>query len=165
MAKQEVIKTASSAERTLKPLKAGAVQLNSAGFVSKSWVVIMPADYTVDDACNHPELFKIVKTTNPGELINEGDQVEMRWTDKIVRATVDFAAPDWGISFIGITQIKKGVRDRVMFSDGTYEVRPIDGGYSYFRTRDNVKMTNQHWDTPEAAKAALVREQYPAKVA
>jgi hypothetical protein len=53
-----------------------------------------------------------------------------------------------------------------LYSDDTYEVKWAEGGgYSYFRKSDGVRMSNASWPTPEAAKLALMREQYSAGVA
>jgi hypothetical protein len=60
-----------------------------------------------------------------------------------------------------IRRASKPQRDVALFSDDMFEVRwAPEGGYTYYRKRDGVKMGNTTWPTPEAAKHALLQREY-----
>jgi hypothetical protein len=64
-----------------------------------------------------------------------------------------------------IRRASKPQREVPLFRDDTYEVRwASEGGFTYFRHTDNIRMAATVWPTPEAAKAALIRDQYPSRM-
>lgn len=52
-----------------------------------------------------------------------------------------------------------------LYSDASFDVRWSHAGYVYYRSADNVLMTSTAYSTAKAAETALVREQYPGKIA
>jgi hypothetical protein len=164
MAKTEVIETKPAVARELKPIKVSSVMLQDKGFVYKTAVVNMPDEVTLDDVGNRPELWKVLQSDRTGKALVEDDRVELRWLDKRVYAVVDFADSN-GVSFCDIRKVSKRDRDRAPFNDGNYAVRWVSDGWTYFRLSDGQRMSNASYGTWEAAKAALIREMYPARIA
>lgn len=164
MTKTEIAKTGTPV-REPKPIKPSAVMpQDQTGHCYKTFVVDMPDDVTLDDVGNRPELWKLVQADNVGKAFSQDDKIEMRWQSMRVYAVVDFADAN-GVVFMDIRKVSKRDRDREFYTDGTFSVRWAPGGWAYFRVSDGVRMTSSSWSTPEAAKAALIREQYPARVA
>ena len=164
MTKTEVVKAGTPA-REPKPIKPSAVRLqDQTGHCYKVFVVDMPDDTTLDDVGNRPELWKAVQADMIGKALSEDDKIEMRWQTMRAFAIVDHADAN-GVTFCDIRKVSKRDRDREAYNDGTYAVKWVPGGWTYFRIKDGVRMTSSSWSTPDAAKAALIREQYPARVA
>jgi hypothetical protein len=148
-----------------KPIKPTAMKIHDqTGHCFRSFVIEMPEDVTLDDIGNHPELWTSVQADRTGRALVEDDKVEIRWQDKRVYAVVDYADAN-GVTFCDIRKVTKRNRDREPFNDGTYAIRWTSGGFTYFRVSDGVRMSSVSYSTADAAKAALLREQYPAKVA
>src|SRR5262249_18001095 len=78
------------------------------------------------------------------KALNEGDSVELRWHDQIASTQVDYA---------------EGDNATTLWQDANFEVRPVDGGYCYWRRKDNIRMTTALFPTWEAAKQACIRDQ------
>jgi hypothetical protein len=78
----------------------------------------------------------------------------------LVTARVNFAGADRVVLF-AIQRHTKPQRELPLYRDETYEVRwAPEGGYTYYRLRDNVRMSSYTWPTPESAKAALIDNEY-----
>jgi len=165
MAKTIETTAAAAKVREPKPISPKAVRIHDqTGHCYRTFVVDVPDEITLDDIGNKPELWKNVQADRVGKALAEDDRVEMRWLDKQVYAVVDYADSN-GVGFMDIRKVSKRDRDRTPFTDGHFEVKWTAGGWAYFRIHDGVRMTAASYPTWEATKAALIREQYPAKVA
>ena len=150
-------------EREIPVIKPGDVDIQEAGFQYKTVCVRLPEDLVFQDLNDHPEIWKPVQE-NRNTALSEYDKVELRAREWTVYAAVNHA--DGGqVILYDIRKASKPKREVALFSDATYDVRWSHEGYGFYRTADNVRMSNATWTTPEAAKAALIREMYPQKVA
>ncbi len=150
-------------ERQIPVLKSGNVSIQSSGFEYKEVVVRLPEDMTFQDLNDHPEVWKLVQA-DINKALSEYDKIELRAKDWTAWASVNHA--DRGqVILYDIRKASKPKREVALYSDATYDVRWSHEGYGYYRTADNVRMGTATFPTPEAAKQALIREQYPATVA
>jgi hypothetical protein len=161
MDKKSEIVTA-PAPRELLPLKPVNVIVNAVNHASKSIIVHVPENLTLQDITDHPALWRTVQQ-NRDKALSEGDSVELRWHDQIAFTYVDHAA-DGEVYFLKPQVYRRRERDRTPWQNSTYEVRAINGQYSYFRKKDGIRMTTASWPTWEGAKAACEREQSPARL-
>jgi hypothetical protein len=149
-------------EREIPVLKPGNVSIQSAGQIYKTAVVQLPEDMTFQDLNDHPEIWKLVQE-NVNTALSEYDKVELRAVEWTAWASVNNA--DRGqVILYDIRKASKPKREVALFSDSKFEVRWSHEGYAYYRKADNVKMCTATFPTPEAAKQALIREQYPPTV-
>lgn len=163
MAKTELTET-KPAVREIPQIKPNAVTLDCAGTKMRRFVVEMPDSLTLQDVMDHPEVFQLVQGTH-GKSLAEDDEVWLRWFNKRVFALVDWADSS-GIGLCKPVPYEKRDRSRTPYKDENFEVRwAPEGGWTYWRASDGVRMSNSSWHSWEAARAALIREQYPAKVA
>jgi len=156
------VEKAETEERILPVLKPGDVDIQEVGFSYKTVVVRLPEDMTFQDLNDHPEIWKLVQE-NRNTALAEYDKVELRAVDWTAWAAVNHADNGQVILF-DIRKASKPKREVALYSDNTYDVRWSHEGFGYYRTADNVRMGTATFPTPEAAKQALIREQYPVKV-
>jgi hypothetical protein len=162
MAKPETVTTAPVAPEKL-PIKPVSVVLNAANHANKEWIVHVDDTLTLQDVTvDRPDLWRAVQG-NRDKALSEGDAVQLRWHDQIAFTHVDFADRD-EVVFLKPTVHRRRERDRVFWSDANYEVKSVQGAWTYFRKKDGQRMSTATWPTPEAAKAACVREQAPARM-
>ena len=165
MAKTQVEKApVSAAERVAPMIKPKDVFMQSAGHDCKEMVVNLPEGLTPQDLNDSPEIWKLVQSSSSGVALAEHDKLELRSREWTIFAAVNHASATEVVLY-DIRKASKPRREIPLFSNETYEVKWASGGYGYYRKRDGQKMSVASWSTPEAAKAALFREQYPARVA
>ncbi|MCH8238545.1 MAG: hypothetical protein IIB62_00570 [Proteobacteria bacterium] len=165
MAKTQVKKApTSAAEREAPVIKPKNVSIQSAGYLYKTVVVMLPDGLTAQDINDSPEIWRLVQVNSSGVALAEHDKLELRSRDWTIFAAVNHASATEVVLY-DIRKASKPRREVALFSDANYEVKWASGGYGYYRKRDGLKMSVSTWSTPEAAKAALLREQYPARVA
>ena len=140
MAKPEVI-TPALKERL--PLKSTRLVVNRRDFANKSVIIHMDDSYTLQDIQDDRTLLRVIQKSRD-KALNEGDSVELRWHDQIASTQVDYA---------------EGDNATTLWQDANFEVRPVDGGYCYWRRKDNIRMTTALFPTWEAAKQACIRDQ------
>jgi hypothetical protein len=143
------------------PIKPAAARIDE-GFVNRQVVIFMPEEISVDYAFNNPRIFRLL-------TLNEDDRVELRWRSVRAYTAVDYAEPGEGITFLKPDIKHKRDRDRVPWTDGKFEVRPVDGQWSYFRVPNKgdpvgIRATTASWGTWQAAQAACLRDEYPRKI-
>ncbi len=155
---------ASAAEREAPIIKPKDVFMQSAGFDCKEMVVNLPEGLTAQDLNDSPEIWKLVQSARSGKALAEHDKLELRSREWTIFAAVNHADSERVILY-DIRKASKPRREIALFSDATYEVKWASDGYGYYRKTDGVKMSVGTWSTPDAAKAALFREQYPARMA
>lgn len=149
-------------ERILPVIKPGDVEIQESGFQYKTVVVRLPEDLIFQDLNDSPEIWKPVQADR-NKALAEYDKVELRARDWTVFAGVNHG--DGGqVILYDIRKASKPMRELALFSDKTFEVKWTREGYAYFRKADNVKMSLATYPTPEAAKNALILEQYPKTV-
>ncbi|HEY1246202.1 MAG TPA: hypothetical protein VGF29_15355 [Hyphomicrobiaceae bacterium] len=150
----------SAQPRKVPRIKADACAMHHAGYCYKTIVVNAPAGLTLSDLNDHPECWQLIQQDRNGFALGEYDIVEIRWPEQVVTARVNHADADKVVLF-DIRRASKPQRDVALFSDDMFEVRwAPEGGYTYYRKRDGVKMGNTTWPTPEAAKHALLQREY-----
>jgi hypothetical protein len=159
MAKPEPI-TAPVAPEKL-PIKPTSVVINAVNHANKEAIVHMDDSLTLQDLTDKPDLWRTVQR-NRDKALSEGDAVQLRWHDQWAFTHVDFADTD-EVVFLKPVVHRRRDRDRVFWSDGNFEVRATAGAWAYYRTKDGQRMSTASWPTPEAAKAACIREQAPAR--
>jgi hypothetical protein len=151
------------AQREVLPIKPTSVRLNAANYCNKEWIVHVDDTLTLQDVTSSkPELWRLVQRTRDRAL-SEGDEVRLVWHDQIAVAIVDFADAD-EVYFLRPTTHSRRQRDRVAWTDGNFEVRSVQGAWTYFRKKDGQRMSTATWPTVDAAKAACIREQAPARM-
>jgi len=142
--------------------KAGIV--NYAGFTHKSVVFTAPADLTLQDLNDHPEIWSAVQRDRSGLALSEWDEVEVRAKDWIATSRVNWADSGKVVLF-DIKRASKPVRDVALYRDENFEVKwAPEGGFCYWRIRDNVRMHSGNWPTAEACKYEMIRREYPVTV-
>jgi hypothetical protein len=135
--------------------------VHDAGFAHKTLVVQMPDGLTLTDLNENPTVWKRIQADRSGKALGEWDAVELRGRDMMICARVNHAGAD-RVTLFGITRHSKPQRDVPLYRDDLYEVRWVaEGGFSYFRCRDNVRMSAYSWPTAESAKMALIENEYP----
>ena len=150
------------AERKVPVIKPNAVTIQSAGQSYKTAVVNLPEDLTFQDLNDSPEVWKLVQADMNKALVPD-DKIEMHAAGWTAWASVN-SANSTQVILYDIRKATRPKRDVALFRDATYDVRWGTEGYGYFRTADDVRMTNASYPTADAAKAALMREQYPATI-
>jgi hypothetical protein len=159
MAKAETV-TAPVAPEKL-PIKPSSVIINATNFANKEAIVHMDDSLTLQDLTDKPDLWRTVQR-NRDTALSEGDAVQLRWHDQWAFTHVDFA-DDSEVIFLKPVVHRRRDRDRAPWSNANFEVRAINGQWSYYRIQDGQRMTTVTWPTWEAAKAACIREQAPAR--
>jgi len=149
-------------EREVPVIKPVNVDIQDAGFCYKTVVVRLPEGLIFQDLNDSPEIWKPVQE-NINTALSEYDKVELRAKDFTVWAVVNHADAGQVILY-DIRKSSKPMREVALYSDSKYDVRWGHDGYGYYRTADNIRMGNATYPTPEAAKQALIREMYPARV-
>jgi hypothetical protein len=145
------------------PIKPTAVALNRASHCNREWFVHLDDTTTLQDATSSkPELWRLVQK-NRDKAFSEGDEVRLIWPDQIAVAIVDYADGEQ-VVFLRPNIFSRRQRDRVAWQDANFEVRSIQGAWTYFRKKDGQRMTAASWATPDGAKAACIREQAPARM-
>jgi hypothetical protein len=138
--------------RELLPIKTPTVTVDCRNFRTKDVIVDMPDDLGPQNLNDNPKLWRIVQASR-GKALNALDRVTLVWFDKIATAIVDCADSN-EVVLTKMTIMQRRERDRVPWRspDGQYEIRPISGKWSWFRTSDNVQMggLRENW---EAARA------------
>lgn len=163
MAKE--LKTESTPQPAAPPeIKTNQVTAEWHGHTSKSMVVTVGPDFQLQWLNDYPQIWKLVQADRSGKALAEFDSVEIRHPEWVANARVNYASAD-KVHLFDIRKASKPQRDLALFSDEHFEVRWAANGYTYHRKADGVGMTSASWATPEAAKAALFREQYSKAVA
>ena len=164
MAKTAVEKApTSAAPREVPIIKPRDISVQEAGFHYKTMVVNLPESLTFQDLNDHPEIWKLVQAAGSGKALCEFDKLELRAFEWTAYAAVNHADNERVVLY-DIRKASKPRREVALYSDNTYDVRWSHDGYGFFRTADNIRMGNATYQTPEAAKAALIREMYPASI-
>ena len=157
------VETAKVEEREIPVIKPGDLTIQSVGQIYKTVVVQLPEDMTFQDLNDSPEIWKLVQADRSGLALAEFDKLELRAREWTVYAAVNHG--DGGqVILYDIRKASKPMREVALYSDKTFEVRWTRDGYTYFRKADGVKMATGTYPTAEAAKQALIREQYPVTV-
>ena len=141
--------------------------VESAGVTQKHLIVNLPSDFTLQDVNDAPQLWKAVQSDRggiPSRALCEYDTVEMRSATWTCFARVSHADAE-GVTFYDVKKASKPKRDLTLFSDKTFEVRWSADGFTYHRKSDGVRMGVATYPTAASCKAALMREQYPARIA
>lgn len=145
------------------PIKPTSVVVNVVNFSNKEFIVHVDDTLTLQDVTSdRPDLWRTVQR-NRDTALSEGDAVQLRWHDQIAFTHVDYADGD-EVYLLKPTVYRRRERDRVAWSDANFEVKSVSGQWTYFRKKDGIRMSTASWPTWEAAKAACVREQAPARV-
>jgi len=153
--------TVSTQPRKVPKIKPDRLELHHAGYGFKYCIVNAPADLTLSDLNDHPEIWALVQDPKHGLSLAEWDVVEIRWPTQLVTARVNHADRNQVVLF-DIRRASKPQREVALYSDDRYEVKwAPEGGYTYYRKSDNCKMGNTTWPTPEGAKQALISREYP----
>jgi hypothetical protein len=152
MPKENAAAVPTAAVRELLPYKSVWLTVDSKGFRSKSCVLDLPDDYSVQDVSDNPKLFRTVQADR-NRALNAGDKLEIWWFDKVATAIVDFASPT-EVVLTKMQVLQRRPRDREPWSNGEVAVRPADGKWAGIRVRDNVRLTGLY-DNWEAARAAV----------
>jgi hypothetical protein len=160
MAKPETVTT--PAVRETLPLKSTSLVVNARNFANKACIVNLDDSTTLDDVINTPSLWRVIQRSRD-KALNEGDSVELRWHEQVAFTQVDYTDGD-NVYFLKPQIFRRRERDRTPWRNQTYEVRMIDGAWSYYRISDNVRMTTKAWPNWEAAKSACIAEQSLARV-
>jgi len=143
-------------------IKPASVVVHAAGFAHKEIVVTAPEDLAAQDLNDHPEIWKLVQSDRNGKALSEFDKIEIRAREWIVTARVNHASAD-RVTLFDIRRVSKPQREVALYADDTYEVIwAPEGGYTYRRIKDKVRMASVNWPTPESAKHELLRREYPA---
>jgi len=159
MTKPETAPTPTAREQL--PLKSTSLIVNQRNFANKQVIVHMDDSITLQDLQDSPTLWRVIQKSRD-KALSEGDSVELRWADQIVFTQVDHADGE-EVYFLKPQVFKRRERNRTPWQNQTYEVRAINGQWSYFRKQDGVRMTTHSWPTWEAAMNACIREQAPAR--
>jgi hypothetical protein len=155
--------TAPAAVRERLPIKAIYAKVDSIGQLTKSVVIEMDeSNLTLQDIIDEPKLFRQIQANRQAAL-SQDDKVELRWLGMRVYAVVD-TANHQSVTFLKPDVKHRAEREREPWQDENFAVRACAGGWSYFRKKDGVKMTPATYPNWEAAKAAVIREQYAARV-
>ena len=158
------LKVVDPQERELPLIEPKACLVQSAGFSFKTLICTAPEGLTLADLNESPECWRLVQRDRSGLALAEFDRVEVRWQTHVVEARVNWADGGQAILF-AIKRHSKPARELPLFKDEHYEVRwAAEGGFSYWRSLDNVRMSPSTWPTPEACKSELLRQQYPASI-
>jgi len=142
------------------------VTVNHCGQKTKSVIAIAPEGFMLADLNESPQIWRHVQQDrHRGIILGEDDEIQIHNGEQRIFARVNYADGDKVVVY-DIKVASKPVRDSTMWSDSTYEVRHVrEGGYTYFRITDGVRMSVPTYPSVEAARSACVREMYPAKVA
>jgi hypothetical protein len=138
MAKSETAAPTPTVRETL-PLKSTSLIVNARNFANKQCIVNLDDSTTLDDVINTPSLWRVIQRSRD-KALNEGDSVELRWHDQIAFTQVDFTDGD-AVYFLKPQIFRRRERDRTPWQNSLYEVRAIDGQWSYWRKQDNVRMS------------------------
>src|SRR5262245_57174554 len=143
-------------------LKSTSLTVNRRDFVNKYCIIHMDDSVTLQDIQDNPTLFRVIQKSRD-KALSEGDSVELRWPDQIAFSQVDYADGD-EVYLLKPQVFKRRERNRTPWQNATYQVRAINGQWSYFRKSDGVRMTTHSWPDWQAAMQACIREQAPARV-
>jgi predicted RNA-binding protein len=162
MAKAETVAPVVELRERL-PIKSVHATADYVGHKTKTVIIEMEeSGLTLQDIMDDPKLFRGIQA-NRGTALQEDDKVELRWLNMRVYAVVDFA-DNQEVRLLKPDVKHRGERVREPWQDDNFIVRACAGGWSYFRKKDGVKMTPATYPTWEAAKAAVMREQYAARL-
>jgi hypothetical protein len=150
--------------RKIPEIKPQGASVHYSGYAYKVVIFTMPEGLTLQDLHEHPECWRLVQLDRSGFALAEWDAVELRGRDAMITARVNWADSGKVVLF-DIHRISKPARELPLFKDEHYEVRwAPEGGFSYWRTKDNCRMHNGTWATPDACKNELLRRQYPVTI-
>ena len=160
MAKTIETKTETAGPEIL-PLPVRSAHIERVGMSYKEVIIHLPEDFQFSWINEKPELFRLIQKDRSRALA-EYDRVELRARDYTIFASINHA-DEGKVFFFDVRRVSKPQRDVALFSDNLFEVKwaSSGGGYAYYRKLDGVKMSSGAYPTPEAARAALIREQYP----
>lgn len=122
---------------------------------------------TLQDIMDDGKLLRLLQQDRQRAL-SEDDRVEFRWFNMRAYAIVDFA-DNTEVRFMKPDIKNRSERDRIPWQNANYEVRPVAGGWCYFRKPDKfnpsgVRMSTALWPTWESARAACERDQASTRV-
>ena len=149
-------------ERKVPVIRPKDVEIQSEGFSYKTVIVRLPEDLSFQDLNDSPEIWRNVQADHTVALC-EYDKLELRARGWTAWASVNYAAGTKVILY-DIRKTTKPDREVSLYSDDTFEVRWGKDGYTYHRKNDGVTMSTGSYPTAEAAKTALIREQYPVTI-
>ena len=126
-------------------------------------VVNLSDEFIFEDLTEHQEtIWKLIQADINKSLV-EYDKIEFRAKEWTAFARVNHADSTCVVLY-DIRKAQKPAFEVSLYSDASFDVRWGHAGYGYFRTADNVRMSNTTYSTPAACEAALLREQYPARI-
>ena len=145
------------------PVKAIYARVDTIGQITKRVVIEMEeTGLSLQDIMDDGKLLRGIQA-NRQVALSEDDRVEFHWLGMRAYAVVDYA-DHAEVRFLKPDVKHRGERDREPWQDQNFAVRPVAGGWSYYRKKDNQKMTGAVYPSWEAAKSACIREQQPARV-
>jgi hypothetical protein len=155
------------AERSAPLIKQKDVFVEWAGHTRKAVTVIAPPGLIMQDLQDaQRHIWKNVQADRTGRALASEDDVRIHAHDRAwtVNASVEYA-DGTTVQLYDIRKASRQGRDLVLHRIEGFEVRWAGDGYAYFRSRDGVRMSTATWTTSEAARAAILHEQFPARVA
>lgn len=144
----------------------GDVRLNWSGDMTKQVIVKAPEEFQLSDLNERPEMWRLVQSDRSGRgiILGEDDEIVIHHGAKRIFCRVNYADTRQVIVY-DIKQADKPVRNVALPQDTEYETKPVrEGGFTYFRKSDGVRMSNPTYSTPEAAWQARYREQSTVRV-
>lgn len=147
-------------------IRPNSVSIQSEGFVFKTYMVRLPEHMIAQDLHDHPDKIWIkIQADQLGKALTKFDRVIcIAFDESWMLEAVVAQAGRTRVVLAGnkITQLPGAVES--LFADATYQVKWAGDGYGVYRIIDNIRVGNESWPSPEAAKAGLMRL-YPVKVA
>jgi hypothetical protein len=156
MAKEATVTAAPAIElRELLPLKTTQATVNRVDHVLKQVILQMEDSISFADLMADPKLFRVIQKDR-SKALNALDEVILVWFDRIVETRVDYA-DDQEVVLFKATTLNRRERDRTPWQNETYEVRAIQGMWSFFRRKDQQQI-GRLYSTPELARQACITE-------
>jgi len=161
MVKPEPVTAPAVRERM--PIKSLYATVDVKNYRTKSVIIDMDeTGLSLQDIMDDGKLLRLIQQDR-NRALSEDDRVEFRWFNMRAYAIVDYA--DGTEVRVLKPDIKnRSERERVQWQDANYEVRPISGGYSYWRRKDNIRITTALFPTWESARNACIRDQAGVRV-
>ena len=145
-------------------LKADDVEYQSEGFCWREAFVRLPANAVLQDLNDMPEMWKNIQG-NATKALRKWDRVRcVSYDESWFADAVVSHADRTKVILCDIRKVSMPKRDVGLYEDAMYRCEWLGTGYGVTRKSDGVRMGNQTWQNPEAARAFLL-SQYPAKVA
>jgi hypothetical protein len=142
------------------------MSIQAEGFVYRTFVVRLPENMIAQDLHDYPDrIWTKVQSDQLGKALSKFDRLICLAFDEtwMLEAMVAQAGRT-NVVLAGhkITQLP-GAQES-LFADATYAVKWSGDGYGIYRVSDGIRIGNESWQEPAAAKAGLMRL-YPVKVA